>query len=307
MKKILSLSLSVVLMAGISSCGGNGNGIDSYNDSASVELTKALADQLGYGSNIGYEQMLASMPAEMRDKMSKEDFLKGFLAALEVDTANLAYYQGFITGLNALEFAINQNSSNGDQIDLKRLYEEFNKAFVKTGLNEGDAFAATTVFKNVVDSLQTIQLLKLKKAQESTPEATANIKAGEEFIQKAKAADSSIKTTESGLSYKIENPGTGAKISKDSNIKMRYVAKTIDGTVFDCDSIGNSTFQLQNFEAGFQEGLMMLGKGGKATLYIPGKLAYGADGIPQAGVGPFSTVIYEIEITETNAPATFVE
>ncbi len=305
MKKILSLSLGIAIMAGLSSCGGKGNGMDSYNDSASVVLTKSFADQLGYNSNIGFEQMLASMPAEMRSKLSKEEFLKGFLAALQVDTTNLSYYTGYITGLNALDFANNQN--NSDQIDLKRLYEEFSKVFLKTDVNEGDAYAATTTLHNVMDSLSTIQIQNHKRAQESTPEAVANIKAGEEFIQKAKAADSNIKTTESGLSYKIENPGTGAKIGKDSNIKMRYVAKTIDGTVFDCDSIGNSTFQLQNFEAGFQEGLMMLGKGAKATLYIPGKLAYGADGIPQAGVGPFSTVIYEIEITETNVPTTFVE
>lgn len=44
----------------------------------------------------------------------------------------------------------------------------------------------------------------------------------------------------------------------------------------------------------------MLGKGGKATLYIPGKLAYGVDGAPRAGIGPNAMLIFDIEVLDVN-------
>ena len=42
----------------------------------------------------------------------------------------------------------------------------------------------------------------------------------------------------------------------------------------------------------------MLGKGGKAILYIPGKLGYGVQGQSYAGIGPNQTLVFEVEIVE---------
>ena len=44
----------------------------------------------------------------------------------------------------------------------------------------------------------------------------------------------------------------------------------------------------------------MLGKGGKAILYIPADLAYGTKGVPQAGIGPNATLVFEIEVLDVN-------
>jgi FKBP-type peptidyl-prolyl cis-trans isomerase len=57
---------------------------------------------------------------------------------------------------------------------------------------------------------------------------------------------------------------------------------------------------MQGVVPGFREGLMLLGKGGKATLYIPASLAYGANGVPQAGIGPNATLIFEVELIDIN-------
>ncbi len=51
---------------------------------------------------------------------------------------------------------------------------------------------------------------------------------------------------------------------------------------------------------GFGEGLKMLKKGGKATLYIPGKLGYGVNGQPAAGIGPNQMLVFDVEIVDVN-------
>ena len=47
---------------------------------------------------------------------------------------------------------------------------------------------------------------------------------------------------------------------------------------------------------GLGEGVMMLGVGGKATVYVPAELAYGLDGMPQRGIGPNEVIVYQIEV-----------
>ena len=72
----------------------------------------------------------------------------------------------------------------------------------------------------------------------------------------------------------------------------------MDGTVF--DSSEDARLSPAGVVPGFGEGLEMLGKGGKATLYIPGKLAYGVDGAPRAGIGPNAMLIFDIEGLDVN-------
>jgi FKBP-type peptidyl-prolyl cis-trans isomerase len=39
-------------------------------------------------------------------------------------------------------------------------------------------------------------------------------------------------------------------------------------------------------------------KGSSYIFYIPGKLAYGVDGLKQAGIGPDETLIFEVELLD---------
>ena len=135
-----------------------------------------------------------------------------------------------------------------------------------------------------------------KKA--NAPEALENVAAGEKYLTEAKAADPEIKTTESGLSYKIENAGDDTKITRRDVAQIKYTGRLVDGTVF--DSSDDARLSPAGVVPGFGEGLQMLGKGGKATLYIPGKLAYGVEGAPRAGIGPNAMLIFDIEVLDVN-------
>jgi hypothetical protein len=51
---------------------------------------------------------------------------------------------------------------------------------------------------------------------------------------------------------------------------------------------------------GFEEGIKMIGKGGKAKIYIPYHLAYGAQGNPR--IPPYTDIVFEIEILNLEPP-----
>ena len=65
------------------------------------------------------------------------------------------------------------------------------------------------------------------------------------------------------------------------------------------DSKGEARrFSPRRVVPGFGEGLQMMNKGAKYVLYIPGDLAYGVKGMPQAGIGPNQLLIFDVEIAD---------
>lgn len=126
--------------------------------------------------------------------------------------------------------------------------------------------------------------------------AQQNLKSGQAYLKDVKNKDSSVKTTASGLMYKIHEPGnTNIKINGNSLVTLNYVGKFVDGTIFDQSQAGNPvTFSPDGTIPGFAEGLKLLAPGAKATLYIPADLAYGMDA-PEV-IGPNQTVVFDVEI-----------
>lgn len=109
------------------------------------------------------------------------------------------------------------------------------------------------------------------------------------------------KQTESGLSYFIMNEGSGAKVQAGNQIKVHYTGKFLDGKVFD-SSIPRGvpmefTYKTQSMIPGFEEGIALLGKGGKAVIVIPYYDAYGPMGRPGA-IPAYADLIFEIEIVD---------
>ncbi|ENX50580.1 MULTISPECIES: FKBP-type peptidyl-prolyl cis-trans isomerase [Acinetobacter] len=108
-----------------------------------------------------------------------------------------------------------------------------------------------------------------------------------------------VKTTASGLQYKIIKEGTGKQPTATSVVKVHYKGQLTDGKVFDSsyDRGEPVEFPLNKVIPGWTEGLQLLKEGGKATFYIPAQLGYGEQGVPGM-IPPNSTLIFDVELLE---------
>lgn len=110
-----------------------------------------------------------------------------------------------------------------------------------------------------------------------------------------------VKTTPSGLQYKVISSGTGKAPTASDNVTVHYTGKLTDGTVFDSSVQRGqpATFGVSEVIRGWTEALQLMKEGDKWILYIPSDLAYGERG---AGgqIPPHSTLIFEVELIKVN-------
>ena len=122
----------------------------------------------------------------------------------------------------------------------------------------------------------------------------ANKEKGDKFLAD-NAKKPGVQVTESGLQYKIIEPGSDVKAtSATDTVTVRYKGTFIDGEVFDQtrEDGDPATFTLNSVVRGWTEGLMLIGEGGHIELYVPSDLAYGQSG--RGSIEPNSTLIFDI-------------
>lgn len=299
MKKILAICGITAALLGITSCnGGSSNGADKgFGDSLSTYLGMTQGMRLSSDYN--------SIPEDQKEALKKADILRGFKQVIMTDTTQ----QGYLTGLSfGLQLAgqLYRYEQAGIAVDRAKVYDAYAKAFNSDSVSVEDMREAQATFQMLAQEAQQkimeyyqAQEEAAKAAKENSPEAKENKEKGAAYIQEAIKNDPSIKTTESGLAYKVVNEGTGEPVGKTGSAVVKYKGQLIDGTVFDSNDEGAS-LSPRGTVPGFAEGLAMMNKGAKYVLYIPGELAYGVDGQPQAGIGPNSTLVFEVEAVEVN-------
>ena len=122
-----------------------------------------------------------------------------------------------------------------------------------------------------------------------------NKQKGEKFLE-ANGKKEGITTTESGLQYKILEPGNDVKPGPQDTVWVRYKGTLLDGTVFDEVPADAEPIQLMLNR--------VIGEGGKIDLYIPSELGYGEQG--NQAIGPNSVLTFNVELTKVGkyvAPA----
>ena len=111
-------------------------------------------------------------------------------------------------------------------------------------------------------------------------------------------------TTASGLQITDEVVGTGAEVKAGDTISANYTGMLEDGTVFDASARhgGPASFPIGvgRVIQGWDEGIVGMKVGGTRRLVIPGDLAYGPQGMPQAGIPGNATLIFEVEVVGVN-------
>lgn len=140
-----------------------------------------------------------------------------------------------------------------------------------------------------------------KKAKE---EAIANQKKEEEasyILKYVKDNNITVEPTTSGLYYIETAEGTGKKAEFGDKVKVHYLGTLLDGTKFDSSYDRDSpyTFTLGQGQVirGWDEGISMMKEGGKATLIVPSKLAYGARKRSDI-IHEYAPLKFEVELVE---------
>ncbi len=146
--------------------------------------------------------------------------------------------------------------------------------------------------------------------KESKEKAAKQIQADDKSLQDYFAKNNiKAEKTASGVYYTIQSEGTGEKIAKGQSVTMKYTGKLLDGKVFDSNidtafHHDKEPFTIQagtgSVIPGMDEGIMMLKKGSKATLYIPSSLAYGEHS-PSPAIPANAILVFEMQVTEVKA------
>ncbi len=174
---------------------------------------------------------------------------------------------------------------------------DINIDFIVAGMRDGmagnDTLFTQAQFQEVMGRFQ--KEMQLKQQQTASLESVGNKEKGRLFLDANKIKDG-VKTTASGLQYKVLREGTGAKPGPTSKVTVNYEGKLIDGTIFDSSYERNEpiSFGLDQVIKGWTEGLQLMTVGSMYELYIPSELGYGDRAIPSIPAG--STLIFKVEL-----------
>lgn len=289
MKKLLMAGGVAALIMGMSACSSS-----TSSSSTDKGLSDSIANYLGKVQGSYYAERVKSLPESEQQKFKKQSFLRALKQVLEADTADMAYMIGLQVGTGMAE-SLNQFSQQGVDINRKAVYDEFSKAFLADSVDQTQLMEAQTTFQQLMTrAQQIIQQKQMEQRQAELAKVPVRKEEGKKYVDDIKSNDSSVMTSESGLSYKVVKQGNGDTPKDGDRVKVKYTGKLTDGTVF--DSNDSAVFGINGVIPGFAEGLKMMNPGSKYVLYIPSDLAYGDQGNPTIPGG--STLVFDVEVLE---------
>lgn len=270
--------------AGLASCGQSG--APKANMKSDVDT---LSYMMGVSNTMGLKDYVVGRLGV--DTTYMADFIRGIKEGSKATSdKEKAYLAGMQIGQQVsgdMYEAINNQLFAGDST-MTMSKENFLAGFI-SAVEESSLVTA--------DSASTYVRTKSEEIKAKAMEAKYGEykKENEEFLASNKSKEG-IKTTESGLQYRIVKEGKGEVPTKTSRVKVHYKGTLIDGTEFDSsyERKEPTTFRADQVIAGWTEALTMMPVGSKWELYIPQELGYGSR---EAGkIKPFSTLIFEVEL-----------
>jgi FKBP-type peptidyl-prolyl cis-trans isomerase FklB len=174
--------------------------------------------------------------------------------------------------------------------DLLRGIEDA-RSGAKSKLTDAELTAALTALQEKVGA---------QRAKEQAAAAEKALSTGKAYLAE-NARKPGVKTTASGLQYKIVTEGTGKTPAADDTVTVHYKGTLVDGTEFDSSYKRGepASFPVNGVIPGWTEALQLLKVGSKVQLAIPPELAYGANG-PLAN----QVLLFDVELLGATAPMT---
>ena len=197
-------------------------------------------------------------------------------ADLSTDKGKYSYAIGFNIGSNIKR----------DQIDLD--VNTFMAALEDALKGKENALSPQEVQQAMINLRMSMQTKMMKGAEENKTKGAAFLAANK--------AKQGVKTTASGLQYRVIKEGSGRRPAPANQVTVHYSGKLIDGTEFDSSYSRNqpAQFRLNQVIKGWTEGLQLMTTGSKYELVIPSELAYGPEG--NQSIPGNSVLVFEVEL-----------
>ncbi|MHB8110968.1 MAG: FKBP-type peptidyl-prolyl cis-trans isomerase [Syntrophorhabdaceae bacterium] len=168
--------------------------------------------------------------------------------------------------IQGLQDAINQKEPRLDAKEMRKLIVDLRKRVREAQLRK-------------------VQELIAKKAQES-----------DNFLEENKKKEG-VKTTESGLQYRVLKAGAGTNPGPEDFVKVNYRGTFINGKEFDSSYAKGQPARLKvdGVIKGWREALPMMRTGSRWQLFVPPELAYGKGGFGQQ-IPPNTVLVFDMEL-----------
>ncbi|HBS0493595.1 TPA: FKBP-type peptidyl-prolyl cis-trans isomerase, partial [Klebsiella pneumoniae] len=180
----------------------------------------------------------------------------------------------------------------------EKLGIKLDKAQLIAGVQDAFADKSKLSDQEIEQTLQAFETrVKTAAQQKMEKDATENEAKGKAF-RDSFAKEKGVKTSKTGLLYKVEKEGAGDAPKDSDTVVVNYKGTLIDGKEFDNSYTRGEplSFRLDGVIPGWTEGLKNIKKGGKIKLVIPPDLAYGKTGVP--GIPANSTLVFDVELLD---------
>jgi FKBP-type peptidyl-prolyl cis-trans isomerase len=186
-------------------------------------------------------------------------------------------------------------------LNLSRQKVDVNPDVLVAGIKDAIAGKPQLTQDQVKDVMQQFEKDMEQKQKQA---GDKNKTEGEKFLADNKNKPG-VKTTASGLEYKVEKEGTGPQPKATDMVTVNYRGTLIDGTEFDSSYKRGqpATFPLNGVIKGWTEGLQLMKQGGKYQFFVPSNLAYGERAVGP-DIAPNATLVFEVELLDVKPPPT---
>ncbi len=304
--RFLALALvACTLAVGATGCNGGAAGGPAGDANLDSLGTGDPTDVLAY--NAGFET--ATQLYEQDSTFNFERFREGFAAGLRGDSSEIAYALGLRAGLGL-------SADTLSNIDANVFLTGFRSALNRdsTRVTQAQVATATAAFQ---DSLQIRQLRTQARTDPQAQTQLGLVRANGEAARRYLAGIQrrpGVRRTDSGMLYTVTTPGRGASPTDGDQVRIRYVGKLADGTVFDQSPEGEPvTLPVAAVVPGFAEALKAMKPGETRTVWLPPNLAYGLGGAPAppgpdgqpgtGGIPPNSALEFTLTLVDIAPPA----